>query len=189
MKRTIAVVTVIVLAVFSLVYFETPFAVFRPVFHKQIVNFYAQKYKVDPLFVTAIIKEESNFLRKARSRRGAIGLMQIMPATARELAPEIGNDHFADSDLEIPSININLGMYYLSKLQKQFRGDQVMVLAAYNAGIGTVASWQGGNPDRILTAEEIPYRATRAYVKNVLRTYRWLKQIQKIKRLFRGKTA
>lgn len=96
MKKAIVGLLIVLLAVFSLMYFETPLAIFRPVFHKEIINYYSQQYKLDPLFVTAIIKEESKFLHKARSHRGAVGLMQLMPSTARELARELGYDHFTD---------------------------------------------------------------------------------------------
>lgn len=80
-------------------------------------------------------------------------------------------------------------MYYLSKLSKIFRGDQIMVLAAYNAGIGNVESWRNKNQEKAFSVEEIPYRETKMYVKNVLRTYRWLKETQKIKRFLRAKIA
>jgi soluble lytic murein transglycosylase len=192
MKKTltgISVLIIFIFFVFSVFYFETPLSVIRPVFHKQIINYYCKLYKMDPLFVTAIIKEESKFLRRAHSHMGAIGLMQLMPKTARELALELGYTNFSEKDLESPKVNINLGMYYLYKLDKLFRGDKVHILASYNAGIGNVQSWQQKNKNGSIKIEDIPYKETKTYVQNVLRTYQWMKETQRIKKLIREKIA
>ncbi len=169
---------------FSLFYFKQPLVLLRPVFHADTIRHYAGRYGFDPLLVTALIKTESNFFRRARSHRGAIGLMQLMPATAKELARELGYPRIQSSDdLEDPDINIHLGTYYLSKLRDEFAGNEMLALAAYNAGASKVGLWHNMNP--LMTARDIPYRETRNYVKGVQSTYQCLKKIQKLKNLIR----
>lgn len=168
-----------------LLYFEVPFTFLRPVFHADIIKRYAAQYDVDPLLVTALIKVESKFFRRARSHRGAVGLTQLMPATARDMALELGYRSFRSVDLEDPETNIRLGTYYLHKLRNEFDGNDILALAAYNAGRTNVRTWCRHNPLIGFEPEEIPYPETRRYVASVLRTYEWLKKIQKIKNLIR----
>src|SRR5258708_1562042 len=97
-------VLLVVLA-FVFVYSGTAWIWFRPVLHKPIINKYAGEYKCDPLWVMAIIKVESGFLPRAQSPRGAVGLMQLLPSTARDIAPEIGLQIQNDDDLKNPDIN------------------------------------------------------------------------------------
>ncbi len=82
----------------------------------------------------AIIKVESGFMPSALSHRGAVGLMQVLPSTARDIGPEIGVQIQNDEDLKDPDTNLHVGVYYLSKLEQMFPGDEVAALAAYNAG-------------------------------------------------------
>jgi soluble lytic murein transglycosylase len=179
MRKTVPIIIIAVLAAVSLFYFDIPFNLLRPMFHTDTIKRYAGQYGLDPLFVTAVIKVESKFFRQARSHRGAIGLMQLLPSTAHELAGELGYRDFSDADLEDPNVNINLGMYYLYKLKKEYNDNEILALAAYNAGTGKVQSWYRVNPLLGVEIGDIPYRETRAYVRSVMRTYRWLKTIQK----------
>jgi soluble lytic murein transglycosylase len=149
----------------------------RPVFHKDIINRFAGVYKFDPLFVMALVKVESGFMRSARSHRGAIGLMQLMPDTAFEMADRLGKDVTLDQ-LEEPELNIELGFQYLSVLRTEFKSDTTALLAAYNAGPANVRSWLKGGP---LSLEAIPFRETRHFVRKVMRTHAWLKRFQRIK--------
>lgn len=155
---------------------------FRPVVHKDLINKYAAQYRFDPLWVMAIIKTESGFSTAARSHRGAMGLMQLLPRTARELAPEVGLTSFQDSDLEDPAVNVRIGVYYLSKLERMFPEDEIGILAAWNAGPGITTQWHKGKP--VLDLEDIPYAETRNFVRQVDRTYGYLKIIQGWKHLF-----
>lgn len=166
----------------SFVYSGTAWVWFRPVVHKPVINQYAAQYKFDPLWVMAIIKVESGFEPWARSHRGAVGLMQLLPSTARELAPEIGLTPFVDDDLKNPDINIHLGVYYLSKLERLFPDDDRAVLSAWNAGLGITQQWRKGKP--ALEPEDIEYRETRRFVRRVDQTYGWLKMVQGWKHLF-----
>ncbi|HVO32842.1 MAG TPA: lytic transglycosylase domain-containing protein, partial [Elusimicrobiota bacterium] len=140
------------------------------------------EYKIDPLWVMAVIKVESGFASSARSSRGAVGLMQLLPSTARQLAGEVGMADVQDGDLEKPDINLHLGIYYLSKLQTIFPDDDIAVLAAYNAGPSITREWRKGKP--ALDFDDIPYGETRRFVRRVDQTFGFLKMIQGWKHIF-----
>lgn len=125
--------------------------------------------ELDPLLVTALIRQESAFNIKAQSRVGARGLMQLMPATARMLAP------VRKSKLFDPKTNIALGTLYLRKRLAQYNGDVELTLAAYNAGFARVDEWKRRYPtdNRILFIDLIPFKETRDYVSSILRNYYW----------------
>lgn len=99
----------------------------------QLIVHESKKYSFDPLLVTAVIITESSFNNWARSNRGALGLMQIRPATGKELATEVSVQWQGIPSLYDPEINITLGAYYLSKLFLRF-GDLGLALEAYNHG-------------------------------------------------------
>lgn len=176
MKKLIAAI-ILVSVTAVLIFTDLPLNLIRPVFHSDIINRYADQYDFDPLLITAIIKVESNFFHRAHSNRGAVGLMQLMPATAQELAVELGYP-LGRLDLEDPEVNIQLGTYYLSKLRIEFGGNTILAIAAYNAGMGKVKSWYVQNPLIDSETAEIPYKETRNYVENVTRTWQWLKKIR-----------
>jgi soluble lytic murein transglycosylase len=121
--------------------------------------------------IYAIMREESRFETDAVSRAGAVGLMQLMPDTARriarknELGPDVGDR------LDDPSVNVSIGTWYASDLLQQGDGSVAWMLAAYNAGPGAARRWLtpgvSGN-DAIVAVESIDYRETRGYVKRVV---------------------
>lgn len=119
---------------------------------QNIVSQISQKYKVDEKLVNAVIKQESGFNPKATSHCGAMGLMQLMPATAKGLGVK---------DAYNPVQNIEGGVKYLSNLLKKYNGNTVLALAAYNAGPGAVDKYSGVPP----------YKETQNYVKNILANY------------------
>ena len=125
-------------------------------FHPIIVQA-ARNHQIDPALIKAIIKAESSYNPKAISKRGAKGLMQLMPGTAKALGVE---DSFN------PEHNINAGVRYFKQLLKQFDGDMKLALAAYNAGIGKDIRFQGIPP----------YKATRFYVEKVCEYYQHFKK-------------
>lgn len=169
-------------AISVFVYSGTAWNWFRPVIHKPIIDRYAVQYRLDPLWVMAIIKVESRFQPSAQSNRGAVGLMQLLPSTAREIAPQAGLNAFRVEDLKNPELNLRLGVFYLSRLQDMFPGDEIAVLSAYNAGPGVTRQWRGGKP--VLDLSDIQYEETRNFVRNVERTYGFLKMVQGWKHLF-----
>ena len=151
----------------------------RPVLNKDIINRNCGLYKEDPYFIMSIIKVESNFLRGAKSRRGAMGLMQLMPATAVEISKDLKMKGFKESSLEDPAINIQFGIYYVSKLRRELGDDDLTVLSAYNAGKKNVQDWQRASGRRSLNERDIEFIETRNFVDDVLWNYRWLKRWQK----------
>ncbi len=131
--------------------------------------------KTDFALVHALMRQESAFDAKARSHAGALGLMQLMPATASETARELGLSHRKDWLTEKPSYNIQLGTAYLEKMLDRFNGSYALALAAYNAGPGRVPGWiadygdpRTGEINEMDWIESIPIYETRNYVQRVL---------------------
>jgi soluble lytic murein transglycosylase len=134
----------------------------------------ARRNGIDPYFVAAIIREESQFRSEALSPAGARGVMQVMPTTGEWIAKMTGIRDFDRAKLYDADMNITIGTWYLSYLMKRFKNDLYLVSAAYNAGPEVVSAWAGvsrktADPDMFV--ETIPYRETRGYVKKVLRNY------------------
>ena len=128
----------------------------------------AQKH-LDPALIAAVIYAETKFDPRP-STAGAEGLMQILPDTAYFIAHLSGGLAFTASDLATPSINVAYGSYYLRYLLDRYHGNEMLALAAYNGGLANVDSWvaQAGAAGRRMSAAEIPFAETRAYVQRVL---------------------
>ena len=147
-----------------------------PLSHAEVIRQQAAEKHINPALIAAVIYAESKF-DPHQSAAGAQGLMQILPDTARFIAHQSGGTRFVASDLATPSINVAYGSYYLRYLLDHYRGDEMLALAAYNAGLANVDTWvaRAGASGRRLTMEAIPYSETRAYVRRVLdaqRAYR-----------------
>ena len=124
---------------------------------------------LDPAYVYGLIRQESRFIMDARSGVGASGLMQIMPATARETARYIGLTGFNIGQLNDRDTNINIGTAYLKRALDDFGGSMPMAAAAYNAGPSRPRNWRNGPPlEAAIWAENVPFHETRDYVKKVL---------------------
>ena len=104
----------------------------------------------------------------ARSSSGALGIMQLMPETARDTAKAIGMRYKSSSELTNPSINIKLGSQYLSQMLRRFGNNRILATAAYNAGPSRVDSWINPALPLDVWIESIPFSETRQYVQNVL---------------------
>ena len=132
----------------------------------------AQSISLDPAFVYGLIRQESRFVMDARSGVGASGLMQVMPATARETARRIGMVGFTTDQLNERDTNIAIGTGYLKLVLDDLSGSMALAAAAYNAGPGRPRTWRGqsGSPtmDAAIWAENVPFSETRDYVKKVL---------------------
>lgn len=130
-----------------------------------IIQANAAEHDVSPLLIASIIKAESGFNSTAVSHRGAIGLMQVMPATGEWSAERMGLESFETSQLFTPETNIQIGTWYFaSYLMTRFDGNLVHALAAYNAGPTNAERWDWN--------EEIPFPETRFYVQRVQQFYR-----------------
>ena len=144
--------------------------------YSEYVEEYSQEYNVDENLVYAVIKAESNFNPNAKSSKNAIGLMQLVESTAKEICKKVDirltDDELREKLFE-PEININLGTKYLSILIEKYQNVEIAI-TAYNAGIGTVDNWiekdiikaDGSN------IENIPYKETNNYVRKILRDYK-----------------
>ena len=129
---------------------------------------------VNPYLVAAIIREESQYDVRAVSRVGAIGLMQVMPATANQVAQRHHFPSVTREDLFDQETNIRIGARYVEQLLAQFSGDVIQAIAAYNAGPIVVGTWAGQHRGRSQDefVELIPFQETRQYVKRVLRSFK-----------------
>ncbi len=119
---------------------------------KEYATKVASRYGVDDKLVHAVIQQESGFNSKAKSHVGAVGLMQLMPATAKEMGV---------SDVYNPKENIEGGVKYLSKMLKEFNGNKILALADYNAGPNAVKKYNAVPP----------YKETQNYVRTILANY------------------
>jgi soluble lytic murein transglycosylase len=132
-----------------------------PLRYEQIVTAHADNYDLDPALLAAVIYTESKFDPGARSDAGAVGLMQLLPDTARGIALRTGGAKFVDSDLTVPELNIRYGSWYLRHLLDRY-GDERTALAAYHAGQGNVDEWRSRGVG-------IQFPETRSYVDKVER--------------------
>ncbi len=140
-----------------------------PLAYREGVVNNARAGTLDPAWVYAVIRQESAFRSDARSPVGALGLMQIMPATGEQIAREL-RDTAAAPDLLQPDTNIRYGVHYLGRMLERLQGNPILATAAYNAGPNKVAQWlPTGEPvPADVWAETIPYRETRGYVQRVM---------------------
>ncbi len=135
------------------------------------VSAQAREVNVEPACVYGLIRQESLFIMDARSHVGASGLMQLMPATAKWMAKKIGLTDFTPSSVNDFDTNTKLGTSYLSMVQADLGGSQVLASAGYNAGPGRPMLWRSkldGPVEGAIFAETIPFNETRDYVKKVM---------------------
>jgi soluble lytic murein transglycosylase len=130
-----------------------------PLSYASIVRGHARNYDLDPALLAAVIYQESKFKAGAMSGSGAIGLMQLLPDTAKGIALHTGGSRFRVEDLYNPEINVRYGAWYLRHLLRKYR-DERTALAAYNAGQDNVDRWRR-------QGEGIQFSETRAYVDRV----------------------
>jgi soluble lytic murein transglycosylase len=141
-----------------------------PLRHDDIIRQQAADKGLDPALIAGVIYTESRF-RDQTSHAGAKGLMQILPSTADDIARKSGGTAFVQGDLANPQVNIAYGSYYLRYLIQRYGGNEVLAIAAYNAGEGRVDKWIFDARDRgeqFDHARHIPFPETRHYVQQVL---------------------
>ena len=130
-----------------------------PLRYEQIVIGHAENYRLEPQLVAAVIYQESKFEADAVSASGAVGLMQLLPATAQGIADRTGGRGWQQGDLLNPELNVRYGSWYLRHLLDKY-GDESLALAAYNAGQTNVDRWRE-------RGVEIQFPETREYVARV----------------------
>ncbi len=166
MRRILPALAVVAVAAGAFVYLqrtEPPWwaRLWYPLRYSAIVRGHATHYRLNPALVAAVIEQESKFNADARSSAGAVGLMQLQPATAKGIAKYTGGSKFVLSDLDDPEINVRYGAWYLRHLIDKYH-DERTALAAYNAGQQNVDDWRA-------KGEGIQFPETRAYVDRVER--------------------
>jgi len=151
-------------------------------YNREIITYCQGAGIVDPFFLHALIREESRYEIRAVSSAKALGLCQLMPATATGVAKSLGINIIDSSQLFDPDLNIKLGSLYLSSVLKTFNGNGLLAIASYNAGSnavkGQIQNQQGlltGDPDYFV--EDFPYRETRDYIRKVFSSYYRYRQI------------
>lgn len=175
MRKKFLISVTIIVAIYFLISMPSVQRKFLyPFPYRTNVEFYSSKWHVDKYLTIAVMKVESNFQEAANSQSGAVGLMQIMPETAAWIAYQLGEQpEEITHDLENlrePETNIRYGTWYLAELEDEFKGNDVLALAAYNAGRGNVHEWMEKNywSEDFSDVDKIPYAETRDYVKRVL---------------------
>lgn len=141
-----------------------------PLPHRAQVVAYADSHGLDPAWVYAVMRQESLFRSDARSPAGALGLMQLMPATGQRMAEELRVSYAGQQTLLHADTNIRFGTRYLRHTLDRLQDNPLLATAAYNAGPNRVADWlpQHGTMEADLWIETIPFMETRDYVKRVL---------------------
>lgn len=144
--------------------------VLYPFPYRDQVEKIAARYCVDRFLAISVMKVESNFYEEARSKSGAVGLMQLMPETADWIAYCLDEEPPSLTKLHDGETNIRYGIWYLAELEAEFFGNDVLALAAYNAGRGNVHRWieENGWQQNFSNVDAIPYSETRDYVRRVL---------------------
>jgi soluble lytic murein transglycosylase len=142
-----------------------------PLDYWSLIRKYADQHRLDPYLVAALVAQESTFTPEIRSSANAYGLMQIVPATGRQLARTLGIRRFNTAMLSQPETNVRMGTKYFKDMVDQF-GGAYFALAGYNAGPHRVAQWLKESPglpqDEFI--DNIPFPETQNYVKRILGT-------------------
>lgn len=172
-RRTLATLAVVAAIVALAVVFgpqldHTVRTLALPLANEQIIREQAAAKHLDPALIAAVIYAETKFDPRTSST-GAEGLMQIEPATAEYLARLSGGYSFTTKDLGTPAINVAYGSYYLRYLLDHYANNEMLAVAAYNAGVTNVDEWvaKARAEGRALAVSEIPFAQTREYVKRV----------------------
>ncbi|WP_129721280.1 lytic transglycosylase domain-containing protein [Xylanivirga thermophila] len=153
-----------------------------PLNYKDYIVKYSEEYELDPYLVMSVIWAESRFEPSATSHKGAAGLMQLMPDTAKWAAKKMGMKDYSDEIIYQPEVNIRLGCWYLNNLSRQFDGNVELMLAAYNGGSGNVRKWLGNKQFSAdgQKLDNIPFEETKNYVSKVLNVYNRYKKLYRI---------
>ena len=170
-KIVIALIIILITILLSCLLYKSNFIqknYLYPFKYQNLIFASAIENNVNPYMIASVIKAESNFKNNVHSIKGASGLMQIMPETGIWIAHKL--NYKDELDLEDPKVNILLGSWYLSYLKNEFNNNEILCLAAYNAGIGNVKKWvvTYNWSENFNEVNQIPFSETRMYVERVL---------------------
>ena len=170
MKKILTIIFTAVIIICAAFQLPSAQRLFYPFPYRDQVEEYSARYQVDKFLAVSVMKVESNFTEGAISKSGAVGLMQIMPDTAHWIATCLDENPPSIKQLHNCDTNIKYGIWYLAELEDEFFGNDVLALAAYNAGRGNVRHWieSNGWHKNFSDVDAIPFNETRNYVKKVL---------------------
>ena len=174
-KVLFASISTAIIAIILIYFVGCYYSYFYPMKYEKNINYFAEKYDINGAIIASVANVESNYNSSAVSSKGAVGVMQLMPSTAKWLAGKLG-DEYQENKLWEAEYNLNLGSFYLAYLIDFFE-DERLGICAYNAGQGNVSSWLN-NKDYSKdgkTLEKIPFEETRIYLQKVLRNYNYYK--------------
>ncbi len=155
-----------------------------PLYYQKIVEKYSKMYNLDRLLVFAIIWQESKFEKEDISSASAIGLMQIIPSTGKDIAVGMRKRNYKTATLFVPETNIMFGCYYFRYLLNNFDNDVILALCAYNGGPGNTrrwiaANWSSWENEPAEFVEDIPFVETYNYVKKIISAYQEYQELYK----------
>ncbi|KEH96108.1 lytic transglycosylase domain-containing protein [Clostridium massiliodielmoense] len=169
-KRKLTAIWIILILLILMVISIKPIGrKFYPMKYKEYIMKYSEQYDLDPYLVASVIKTESNFEKNAKSNKGAIGLMQLTPSTAKWAAKQMKVKSFKVDMLYDEEFNIKMGCWYLDNLKQEFQSNMKLVIAAYNGGRGNVKKWLNNeeNSKNGVDLHYIPFKETDKYLKKV----------------------
>lgn len=177
--RALPLIAVAIVGLISVIYVYAPSPLYKlqyPISHESQIVASARRHNVDPYLVCAVIKTESNWDSNASSHAGAYGLMQLLPETAQDMVAKglVDGSEYDPVNLKDPSTNIEFGCAYLSYLLRFFNGSTDKAIAAYNAGMGNVASW---TKNSAVLHNAITFPETQAYLVRVNNAYSRYKEL------------
>ena len=144
-----------------------------PIMYREEIDQAAAEAQLDPRLIAAVIRVETNYHPSAESYKGAVGMMQIMPPTAKSILQEREFEGLSLKDMEEPEVNIRVGTWYLAMLLNKHDQDVVKAVASYNAGPANVSDWleKGVWDGSLQTVDQIPFGETSRYVRKVMYYY------------------
>ena len=184
-KRLTKIIIFLILLIGIAMIFDVPTKVMKilyPIKYENFVDEYSKKYEIDKNLIYSIIKAESNFTENAESSKGAKGLMQLMPNTAKDILKKMDNMNISEIEIETkllePQFNIEIGTKYISILIDKYKNKE-LALVAYNAGSGNVDNWiqKGILKEDGSDIENVPYKETNNYVRKILKDYKIYKEL------------
>ncbi|MDR2772770.1 MAG: lytic transglycosylase domain-containing protein [Elusimicrobiota bacterium] len=182
--RYILCIIVVIVLTGGVLYLQRSTGIFYRVIYADIIDRYARRFKVDPLLVGAVMRKESSINPLAVSHKGAVGLMQLMPSTAQEIAIDLNIGNYNHEMLKDPAINVMFGTYYLRRLSIRYDNNLIMTLGAYNAGIGNIDVARFIKAGQDFEINDLPFEETQKYVASILLTYKFYKTIDNVEQAF-----
>jgi soluble lytic murein transglycosylase len=149
-----------------------------PAPYRDVFDAASRAQGLDEAFVFGLVRQESRFVAEAMSGAGAVGLMQLMPPTAKWVAKKMGRSGYRPSQIGMVDVNVQFGTYYLRHVLDRLDGLPALAAAAYNAGPGRAQAWRASAPlEGAIYVESIPFNETRDYVKKVLANAMYYAQV------------